>query len=325
MTENTNNSQLSFGENDDDNSNLSVTIYEDERNLNYFNKSLNRPQLASITYNKRSPLAMINRTNYQVPGTSSSSNLVQPQIQQKILEKIDSVETPDERPNYFNHISDEILLHIFSYLPKKALNRIAMVNYRFSRVSKDESLWVRLDLGGKYVRAGAIGDVISRGIEILRLSQAKIQAPIFDDSWISTEEFQSKLAYLDLSMTTLEPHFLAQLLSTCRKLKKLSLEATEVDDAVCLQISKNKNLEVLNLSMAEGLTKAGVEYLVTQLKCLFALNISWTHLDLESVTILVENLTAMMLRLNIAGCRNSLLDKRKYLKTFNSLFSIVFI
>jgi hypothetical protein len=312
MTENSKNSQMIVGELDDDNSNLSVTIYEDEQNINYFNKSLTRPQLASIVYNKRSPLALINRSNYPTPGTSSStSNIhIQPQIQIKVPEKeVEIPEKTEEPINYFNFISDEILLQIFSYLPRKTLIRITMVCERFCRVSKDETLWVRMDLGGKYVRSGAIGEILSRGLVILRLSQARIQTPIFEP-WIVIENFQSKVMYLDLSMTNLEPQSLAQLLGACRVLKKLSLEATKVDDLVCLQISKCKNLEVLNLTMAEGLTKIGVGYLVTQLKCLFALNISWTGLDLEAVSILVENLTATIMRLNLAGCRNSLLDKR---------------
>lgn len=311
MTENSNNSQNAFGDIDDDNSNLSVTIYEDEQNVNYFNKSLTRPQLVPITYNKRSPLAMINRSNFAQPGTSAASNLVQPQIQIKTHEKTESSPSSDERISYFDQISDEILLHILTFLPKKTLSRVAMVNERFCRITKDTDLWIRMDLGGKYIRSGAIGEILSRGLVVLRLSQAKIQVPLFEP-WIAIEDFQSKLQYLDLSMTTLEPHFLAQLLSTCRQLKKLSLEATKVDDGVCLQVSKCKNLEVLNLTMAEGLTKEGVTHLATQLKCLVSLNISWTQLDIQSVFILVENLTATILRLNIAGCRNSLLDKRKY-------------
>lgn len=312
-----NNSRTSLNDFDDDSTNNSVTIFEDEQEINYFNKSLNRPRFNSSS-GKRSPLALLNRKtcNRSIAGPSSSS---QPSSSQQVKAAVkngpESIEIDCEEVEYcfdpFTRLSDEIVLHIFTFLPKKALNRVACVNDRFLRVSKDDSLWVRMDLGLKFIRSGAIGEIISRGLIVLRLSQAKIQMPIFDEEF-PIEGFQSKLQYLDLSMTTMETKYTAQLLGCCKSLRKLSLEAIRVDDSVCCEISKNKNLEVINLAMSSGLTGIGVE-LITQLKSLVALNISWTNLETASVSKLVENLTATMLRLNIAGCRTTFLDKREYL------------
>lgn len=42
-----------------------------------------------------------------------------------------------------------------------------------------------------------------------------------------------KLQYLDLSMATIAPEALADILAVCNKLKKLSLEACEVNEDCC--------------------------------------------------------------------------------------------
>lgn len=74
----------------------------------------------------------------------------------------------------FTRLSDEILLSIFKWLPKKTLNRCSLVNHRFHRVIQDESLWTRLDLAAKTIQPFALGRILLRGTIILRLSQSKV-------------------------------------------------------------------------------------------------------------------------------------------------------
>lgn len=74
----------------------------------------------------------------------------------------------------FTRLSDEILLSIFKWLPKKTLNRCSLVNHRFHRVIQDESLWTRLDLAAKTIQPCALGRILMRGTIILRLSQSKV-------------------------------------------------------------------------------------------------------------------------------------------------------
>lgn len=74
----------------------------------------------------------------------------------------------------FTRLSDEILLSIFKWLPKKTLNRCSLVNHRFHRVIQDESLWTRLDLAAKTIQPLALGRILLRGTIILRLSQSKV-------------------------------------------------------------------------------------------------------------------------------------------------------
>lgn len=298
---------------DDKDSSVSVTIYEDDNDVNYFNKS-SKSRVFNSSMGKRSPLAVINKPcSSQCAGPSTSTQYLQPpgKTPSKFDEAFVKRLQPKElSPDPFQFLSDEVLLHIFSFLPKKALNRIALVNDRFCRVMQDETLWIRMDLGNKMIRRGAIGTIIGRGLIVLRLAQAKIMCPIFEPDF-PVEDYRSKLQYLDLSMASIEVKELVRLLHTCRSLKKLSLEFVPINDYVCREISENEKIETLNLAMCEGLSTEGLTMMLPRLTALFALNISWTNLETDSVDVVAANLSPSVMRLNIAGCRRSLMDRRE--------------
>lgn len=285
-----------------------VTVYEDCSDINYFNKS-SKKRLLSASQGKRSPLASINKAlpsaNQQAHSSKSAMGKMLDESYYKRLQSKPMLSDP------FALLSDEILLHIFQYLPKKALARLACVNERFSRVVQDETLWIRLDLGNRALRRGSIGKILSRGIIILRLAQARIQSPLFE-SYFQLQGYQSKLQYLDLSMASIDQTSLAQLLSTCRILKKLSLEQLEVDISVCKEVAENKSLEVLNLTMCVGLNEECIETLMVKLKAITALNVAWTELSSDSVKMLVNNVSPTLMRFNISGSRRTVNDSSEY-------------
>lgn len=80
---------------------------------------------------------------------------------------------PDGK-DHFTTVSDEIILQIFKLLPKKTLLRCGYVCRRFNRCASDESLWTRLDLGGRSIKPGAMENILKRGVVILRLAQAEV-------------------------------------------------------------------------------------------------------------------------------------------------------
>lgn len=233
--------------------------------------------------------------------------------------------------NYFDRLSDEILLNIFKWLPKKTLLRIASVCRRFNCCARDETLWTRLDLGLRTLSPRSLEKVVRRGVPVLRLAQAivSVQAmlsqifmllnpnhyllQIKDPAFIAGPPYieQTRLQYLDLSLASISQRALYILFSQCRQLRKLSLEHIEVNDTICFEISQNTLLETLNLSMASGLTDVGVRQMLSSLTKLNSLNISWTDLSGEAVTALVTHTPSNLIRLNIAGCRRVLFDSRK--------------
>lgn len=129
--------------------------------------------------------------------------------------------------------------------------------------------------------------------------------------------FESKLQYLDLSMVTITKPSLKMLLGRCRQLKKLSLEHVPLNDEICNEIGKNTGLEALNLAMCSGLEAWSIRKMMENLKQLNSLNISWTNLTIDAVTSLVTNVTPNLMRLNIAGCRRTMYDSRKFINDIN--------
>lgn len=125
-----------------------------------------------MTHKGRSPLATIgNATPLQASDCDELKKCNSDEICFMSQKRDSRLYTGDDN---FAKLSDEILLSIFKWLPKKALCRSSLVNHRFHRVIQDESLWTRLDLAGKTITSFGLGRILMRGTIILRLAQSKV-------------------------------------------------------------------------------------------------------------------------------------------------------
>lgn len=79
----------------------------------------------------------------------------------------------------FEHLSDEMVLHIFHWLPKSHLPNVALVCKRFHQLCQDKSLWTRMDVSGRSLEPGALGQILSRQIILLRLAQSEVKQKAF--------------------------------------------------------------------------------------------------------------------------------------------------
>ena len=225
----------------------------------------------------------------------------------------------------FNQMPAEVVLLVFRWLPKCTLARLARVCKRWLLLSQDESLWRRLDLGLATLPAGALGNVMTRGCCVLRLARAAITAPVFvshvtgdttfppalgDSSGLDTSltGTSSRLQYLDLSMASISPGCLEQVLAGCSVLRNLALELCRVTDTACAAIAGNRDLNVLHLGQVQGLTLEGISTILEKCRNLSELNLGWTELGQESVARVCGLLGPGLRRLCLAGNRHSLLD-----------------
>jgi F-box and leucine-rich repeat protein 1 (S-phase kinase-associated protein 2) len=205
-------------------------------------------------------------------------------------------------------------------------------------------MWKRVDLGGKKFGPGQAGKIMLRGTKILRMAKAIVQPPLFLDD---AEKYHSKhffvegisaslcetcvlsnthgssmelkLKYLDLSASTIEETCLESLFEKCYNLKKVSLENCKLNDKILYFLAKNKNLEVLNLAMAVGITDCGLTFLAHGLQnTLMDVNFSWIDMNedmmMEALELLANN-SQTLRSLNIAGCKEVL--------TYDSLHFII--
>ena len=233
----------------------------------------------------------------------------------------------------FNLMSDEVVLSVFRWLHKGTLARCALGNEatntlspiyypvyflvckRWWRLSGDESLWRRLDLGLATVPPGVIGQVMARGCGVLRLARATVQPAIFSSctsglpTFPTTTMDTSRMQYLDLSMASLSPTCMEMLLSYCTMLKNLSLEMCSVTDSACTAISLNPSLSVLHMGQVQGLSTLGISRILSSCTCLVELNLGWCGLSGQAVQSVCDGLLQPTLRrLCLSGNRDTLLD-----------------
>lgn len=99
----------------------------------------------------------------------------------------------------FIKLSDEMVLSIFRWLPKRSLTRCSLVCKRWHQIASDEVLWTRFDLASRPIQSGSMVHILNRKPLILRLAQADIRTPIFP----CERPRESRLQFLDLSMAVL--------------------------------------------------------------------------------------------------------------------------
>ncbi|KAJ1522141.1 hypothetical protein ONE63_002452 [Megalurothrips usitatus] len=210
--------------------------------------------------------------------------------------------------DHFSKLSDEIVLSVFRWLPKKTLKQCALVSRRWRNIARDEELWTRLDLGTKTLCPGNLADVLRRGVRILRLAQCDIPDPVFGADPLP-DDYVSRLNFLDLSLACISEQGLLSLMKKTKYLIKLSLEHCVLNDEICEAISQNSQLEVLNLTMVYNLTANGLRAIISKCRRIVALNLGWTGLTIEAVDSLMSCLPPNLSQLNISGCRQALMDK----------------
>lgn len=203
-----------------------------------------------------------------------------------------------------------MVLHIFHFLPKRIMGTAALVCKRWYRLVQDESLWARMDLACRQLQPGAIGQILSRQVMILRLAQAEINHPaILPGCRAYNEDFKSRLLLLDLSMVNTTPDVLVEIFTCCRRLKKVSLEHVVTDEKVFSALSLSKDLEIVNLAMVEGIDENGLKHLLGNCTNIRELNLGWTYLNAASIQYVCSHLPKCLDRLNISGCRKLLRDQ----------------
>lgn len=211
----------------------------------------------------------------------------------------------------FSRLSDEVILSVFKWLPKSTIAKCAQVSKRWKRLSYDEVLWRRLDLSSTCLKPTILGTVLLRGTQVLRLAKTEICDPIYPACSPSPQECPSyqNLQFLDLSMSSISPQGLFELFETCRNLKKLSMEHCIIDERACKALSKNEQLEVLNMSMCYGVGVVELKWIVEGCKKLESWNLAWTDLSTEALQLLCSSAPKTLERINISGCRMTLKDE----------------
>ncbi|KAM8985108.1 S-phase kinase-associated protein 2 [Ara ararauna] len=197
-------------------------------------------------------------------------------------------------------LPDELLLAIFAYLPLSDLIRVSVVCKRWHCLSFDESLWQTLDLAGKILLPGVVGQLLPAGVTVFRCPRSSISSPLFKTSK------PLKLQCMDLSNCTISVTSLQSILSLCEKLQNLSLEGLVLSDDIIKNIAQNPSLVRLNLSGCSGFAVEPLELMLSSCSMLDELNLSWCNFTDTHVKAAVNHVTSKVTQLNLSGYRQKL-------------------
>ncbi|EMP31806.1 S-phase kinase-associated protein 2 [Chelonia mydas] len=188
-------------------------------------------------------------------------SLYPPQKRQKVKEK-DKDFVIARRPRLLREtesgiswdaLPDELLLGILAYLPLIDLLKVSQICKRWQCLAFDESLWQTLDLTGKNLLPGVIGQLLPVGVTVFRCPRSCIGKPLFKNNR------PLRVKHMDLSNCTISVADLHTILCRCDRLQNLSLEGLVLSDDII-------RLEELNLSWCDFTAdhiKAAVNHIST--------------------------------------------------------------
>ncbi|XP_069819173.1 S-phase kinase-associated protein 2 [Dendropsophus ebraccatus] len=200
----------------------------------------------------------------------------------------------------WDSLPDELLLGIFSYLHLTDLLRASRVCKRWNRLSCDESLWHSVDLTGKHLANGGIGNVLSLGVVVLRCPRSCLGEPLFK------HVRPLRLQHADLSNCTVSTDALESIISRCHNLHNLSLEGLQLSDTIVCAIAQNPDLKRLNLCGCSGFTPESLTQMLKSCTSLEELNLSWCDFTADHVKSAVDNFPTGLTQLNFSGYRQNL-------------------
>ena len=146
----------------------------------------------------------------------------------------------------FHDLPNEIILKILSYSEIKALICCGQVSKRIRKISRDNSLWVTVNLEKKIVKTELLEMILSKGCMILNIINSEINGSL-------SSNIKSQLRVLNLSQSTWAQceeymEFLEELLFSCCSLQYLAMDGLQITTKMAESICKNgKTLQALNL------------------------------------------------------------------------------
>ncbi|KHJ85257.1 leucine Rich repeat-containing domain protein [Oesophagostomum dentatum] len=116
------------------------------------------------------------------------------------------------------------------------------------------------------------------------------------------------LTHLDLSRAVFADRgLLVKILGGCTRLQALSMEGQDMgEDAleICSSIGNNRGLARLDMSMTVGIDAEAARRICLGCSGIQHLNLSWSGLDQQTVSVFCSNLSDTVSRLNMAGSLN---------------------
>ena len=196
-------------------------------------------------------------------------------------------------------LPEEVILKVFSNLVPKDLLRTSQVSKRFQRISRDKSLWERVNLSNKIVKSKFIKLILNMGCKSLNLKDSSILGRL-------KRHKVSRLRKLELSNCTADDEFLETLLDSCCDLQYLALKGAAISNLVTSICQNGQTLEKLNLSGTDtfGSDQPDQSYLQIIKRCQKLREVNFSQISLSAdasfeIESLAKNITPNIERLEL--------------------------
>ena len=165
-------------------------------------------------------------------------------------------------------LPDEIILQIFSFLPKQDLSKVAQVSKRTSVIAKDPYLWRRVSFWRKKVTTSFLQQVINRKCKFLSLHNAEVEGTL------NLNE-HSTLETLDISGCKANEGVLEELLGSCHSLEKFAMMNLAVSSGMITNICEQNGttLVALNMGQCREVPLNSIELIINNCARLKSLNL----------------------------------------------------
>ena len=140
---------------------------------------------------------------------------------------------------------DELILKVLSYSEPEDVFTTGQVSKRLRKISRDNSLWQRVNLNAKVVKKGLLESIFYRECKSLHLNYATILGSL-------SLYKKSQLTELELDGYFVNTQVLEEILESCYFLEKFRMHSTTLTPKMAASICHNgKTLRTLNLSYCE--------------------------------------------------------------------------
>ena len=224
-------------------------------------------------------------------------------------------------------LPDEIILKVINYLQIKDLIRCGHTSKRIRNISRDESLWQKLNnaklsgifstLNLKFHKHNLPIDILKmileNGCQYIHLERTVLCSPMKLGNVTKDKmclKKVSKLRYLDLKCCMASKDCLGEIITSCYSLQKLTITSgffhiifsQKMIESICYQ--NGRTLQTLNLRFCKGLNLDSIQKITNNCRILTNVDFCGTCLSVKSIKYLANYLTSTVEELNLGNLDN---------------------
>ena len=235
---------------------------------------------------------------YDVDSERTEVQGVHSKISEADIDNLETVDGSEALTRDFVDLPNELILKVFSYSEPKELISFGQLSKRIRKISRDKSLWQRVNLSKKIVKTEFLEMILNQGCISLNLSKSTVLGSLNLDK-------ESQLRSLNLDACT-NIKVLEELLASCYSLEKLEMQHAIIGSKMAAGIQQNgKTLQILNLYHSYSQQKSYLE-IIRDCQELSEVYFGWIKLSDENLKFLAKTISPKVEIIDLRGKNHSI-------------------